>query len=150
MLKTALVAMTVMGCDCDSRICLPVDAPSRQFASVGECESAIVALMQTGSDEYPLLEARCTPVGLKPAPLVAEATEEERTVALTGDSSRDQGLLVHGLDYAVLAGSYVLYRTADGILAVRGGLGVAYDRAARSAGDAASWVVGSQSGGHPF
>ncbi|MEX0404763.1 hypothetical protein ABGN05_03695 [Aquibium sp. LZ166] len=146
MLKSALIAMTVMGCDCDAQICIPLDGASGQFASVEECESALVALVQSGNEAYPLLKAECKASGPASGQLVADtadAPEPLENPAEAGRSSTSGTLVGQGIEYAGQAGSYLLYRTSDGFVAVRTGLGRAYGVASRSASGAASWIVGS-------
>lgn len=150
MLKSALVAMTVMGCDCDARVCVPLDAPSDRFASVEDCESALVALIQSGSETYPLLRAECKATGRASGQLVAEAAGSPLVPVESAPSSPHGTLVGQGIEYAGQAGSYLFYRTGDGFVAVRGGLGWAYDKASRSASGAASWIASSLPAVLPF
>lgn len=125
MLKPAVIALTMMGCDCDAQLCVPVDAPVRHFATIGECEAALAQAVEAETGRlYPLLKAQCErqdDTGL----LVAAGPREA-----PGDDTRpdDRGVLGHGFAYAGRTGEYLVYRTADGVVAVRDGLGWAIDR----------------------
>ncbi len=60
MLKTALVAMTIVGCDCDAKLCEFVSESPAQWASVAECEAAAKAhVVRTPGVDYPLVTAIC-------------------------------------------------------------------------------------------
>jgi len=125
MLKPALIALTVMGCDCDAQLCVPVDTPVRHFATVGDCEAALADAVESESGRlYPLLKAQCERQDDTDL-LVAAAPRET-----SGDAGRDEdrGVLGHGFAYAGRTGEYLVYRTADGVVAVRDGLGWAIDR----------------------
>lgn len=121
MLKPALIALTMMGCDCDEQLCVPVDAPVRHYATIGECEAALASALDSEMHRsYPLLKAQCDRQG-EPDLLVAGSPAEE-------PSDDERGVLGHGFAYAGRTGEYLVYRTADGVVAVRDGLGWAIDR----------------------
>ncbi|WP_187972213.1 hypothetical protein [Aquibium microcysteis] len=125
MLKPALIALTMMGCDCDEHLCVPIDAPVRHFATIGECEAALATAVESETGRlYPLLKAQCERQDDADL-LVAEAPRET-----AGDAGRDEGrgVLGNGFAYAGRTGEYLVYRTADGVVAVRDGLGWAIDR----------------------
>lgn len=64
MVKTALVAMTLLGCDCDANVCQFVTELPQQFASVPECEAAMQSHVLRSSDlDYPLVTGQCRVVG---------------------------------------------------------------------------------------
>jgi hypothetical protein len=125
MLKPAVIALTMMGCDCDAQLCVPVDAPVRQFATIGECEAALAQAVEAETGRlYPLLKAQCerqddTDLLVAAGPQDASGDEA---------SDADRGVLGHGFAYAGRTGEYLVYRTADGVVAVRDGLGWAIER----------------------
>ena len=126
MLKPALIALTMMGCDCDEQICVPLDAPAQQFSTVGECEAAIAAAVDAETYRlYPLLKAQCDRQDAVDDLLVAGTSS-----GVAAPSGKDDGrsVLGHGFAYAGRTGEYLVYRTADGVVAVRDGLGWAIDR----------------------
>jgi hypothetical protein len=126
MLKPALIALTMMGCDCDEQICVPLDAPVQHFSTVGECEAAMATAIDSETYRlYPLLKAQCDRQGEVDEMLVAE-TPAGGAAASAGDDGRS--VLGHGFAYAGRTGEYLVYRTAGGVVAVRDGLGWAIDR----------------------
>ena len=63
MLKTALVAMTIVGCDCDAKLCEFVSETPATWASVEECESAVKAhVLRAPGIDYPLVTGICRTV----------------------------------------------------------------------------------------
>lgn len=63
MLKTALVAMTIVGCDCDAKLCEFVSESPAQYATVADCEAAVNATsLRTPSPNYPLVTGICRSV----------------------------------------------------------------------------------------
>ncbi len=60
MLKTALVAMTIVGCDCDAKLCEFVSETPPQYASISECEAAVKAeTIRTPGLDYPVVTGIC-------------------------------------------------------------------------------------------
>lgn len=60
MLKTALVAMTIVGCDCDAKLCEFVSESPVQYVSIAECEAAVnAAAVRASSQQYPLVTGIC-------------------------------------------------------------------------------------------
>ncbi len=137
MVKPALIALTMMGCDCDAKLCVPVDAPPRHFVSLEDCEAAIGAAVEAEAGRlYPLLKAECRQEPGVADLLVADASG--RIPAPPPAAADDgEGVLGRGFDYAGRAGEYLLFRTADGVVAVRDGLGWAVDRLTGGA----SWAL---------
>jgi hypothetical protein len=125
MLKPALIALTMMGCDCDEQLCVPVDAPVRHFATIGECEAALADAIDSETYRlYPLLKAQCD--RQDDTDLLVAGTRTEPAGDGTVDDGR--GVIGQGFAYAGRTGEYLVYRTADGAVAVRDGLGWAIDR----------------------
>ena len=126
MLKPALIALTMMGCDCDEQLCVPLGAPVQQFSTIGECEAALAAAIDSETYRlYPLLKAQCDRQDDMEDLLVAGTPTEG---AGPTDSKGERGAGGHGFAYAGRTGEYLVYRTADGVVAVRDGLGWAIDR----------------------
>ena len=60
MIKSALVAMTVMGCDCDAKLCEYVGETPAQWATVAECQAAMKTQIEKRRDlDYPLISGVC-------------------------------------------------------------------------------------------
>jgi len=70
MIKTAMVAMTVMGCDCDAKVCEYIAETPAQWASIADCEAAMrVQIVQRPDLDYPLISGLCRATGeTVPAP----------------------------------------------------------------------------------
>ncbi len=71
MLKTTLVAMTLLGCDCDAKMCEFISETPAQWSSVADCEAAMQARVTRNSNlGYPLISGVCRVVE-QPAQTVA-------------------------------------------------------------------------------
>lgn len=133
MLKPVVIALTMMGCDCDGRLCVAIDAPERTFASVAECEAALASAIESETGRlYPLLKAQCERTADEV--LVADASGRVVPDTETQDAT---GVVGQGFAYAGRAGEYILYGTTDGVVAVRDGLGWAVGRLYGGA----SWAI---------
>lgn len=137
MLKPALVALTAMGCDCDARICVPVDATPARFATIEQCEAAAVPAIRDGAGAYPLLTAHCALVSDEPRSMLAVLDHADGLADDTGPDTLAFSALTRMGD----AGRHVVYRVGDGLVAARSGLGRIYDDATSMAFGAAIWVV---------
>jgi hypothetical protein len=79
MLKTALVAMTILGCDCDQKTCEYVRTADLSLASVAECQARMRGEIERTGADYPLLVAICESL---PHPLaMATASIEPATTS---------------------------------------------------------------------
>lgn len=132
MIKSALVAMTIVGCDCDAKLCEYIGETPAQWTSVADCEAAMKSrILHQGNHDYPLVTGICrTTVFAEPqlasAPAeVVEAKPAERT-------------MVAGI---VEGGRSVLYRTANGYALVRDGVGDAAAGTLDAARRSSSWLA---------
>lgn len=114
MLKTTIVAMTLLGCDCDAKQCEYVSDAPGQWATVGECEAAMKRAVLGGSKlDYPLVTGMCrtiepamTTVAAPVAPVIGQpALDRIETASVETDGS-----------------NFVFRRTADGYAAVMSGM----------------------------
>jgi len=92
MLKTTMVAMTLLGCDCDAKQCEYISDAPGQWTSVAECEVAMKRQVLSNSAlDYPLVTGMCrtvgpqttlasVPVSEDPALPVVAAPEEPQTM----------------------------------------------------------------------
>lgn len=119
-----MVAMTLLGCDCDAKVCEFISETPAQWSSVGDCERAAKARVVRNSNlNYPLISGLCRVVGEQPqlvaAPPVAEPA---KTVADDGAS--------RGVYASLTNGSHLIFRkTASGYSAMSSGVGQATDGA---------------------
>lgn len=141
MLKTAIIAMTVIGCDCDAKMCEYVASTPAEWSTVAECETALKSRALNERDSgYPLLMAICrsteeSPVRLAstPASTAIDATAvTASTEADTGESTT-RSILVRASD------GYVVARNFAGTLA--GGVAWAADGAFDAVIGAGGWVA---------
>ena len=133
MMKTALIAMTVIGCDCDARMCEFVRATPAEWATVGECEEALKSrALRDSNSGYPLLLAICRSTVESPVRLAEFAVDGPASPAIQAQSAveepRTRSTLVRASD------GYVIARNGVGSI-VGGTLGVVRD--------AGGWLVAS-------
>ena len=82
MIKTALVAMTVLGCDCDAKVCEYIGQTPAQWSSVAECEAAMTAQVTRSHDlDYPLISGLCQTVPGAGSEMVAQPPVSDETGA---------------------------------------------------------------------
>jgi hypothetical protein len=134
MLKTALVAMTIVGCDCDAKLCEFVSETPAQWASVAECESAVKAeVVRAPGVDYPLVTGICRTVS--PAPGHENAAP---AIDLASLEHEDGATLYERVS---ASGGYVLEKTAGGYAMVKAGLAWTADRVKPTA--LAAWIPGT-------
>lgn len=90
MIKTAIVAMTLLGCDCDAKVCSYIGDTGPQWDTIASCEAAMRKQVVAHSDlQYPLVTAQCrsteTIAAAEPAtpvqPVAVAATVEPELTA---------------------------------------------------------------------
>ena len=59
MLKSAVVAMTILGCNCEQNTCEYIRTADLQLASVADCQSRMASEIRKTDAEYPLIVAVC-------------------------------------------------------------------------------------------
>jgi hypothetical protein len=89
MIKSALVAMTILGCNCEQNTCEYVRTAGIPSTSIAECQSRMKAEIERTDAEYPLLVAVCENLPDQPA-MQQAATAVSQTVAL------DEGMTTGG------------------------------------------------------
>jgi len=134
MLKTALVAMTIVGCDCDAKLCEYVSETPAQWASVAECESAVKAqVVRAPGVDYPLVTGICRTVPVAPADMKAAPAVELASL------KHEDGRTLYGM--ASAGGGYVLEKTAGGYALMKAGLAWTADRVKPTA--LTAWIPGT-------
>lgn len=132
MIKSALVAMTIVGCDCDAKLCEYIGETPAQWTSVADCEAAMKSrILREGNHAYPLVTGICrTTVFAEPqlasAPTEIIAAEPAERTTVAG--------IVEG-------GRSVLYRTANGYALARSGLSDAAAGTVAAAKRSSSWLA---------
>lgn len=67
-MKSVLVILTLMGCDCDMQACRPIPAAGNAgWQSVEECEATLEALILEQGAGYPAVIGHCDRTGQVPA-----------------------------------------------------------------------------------
>ncbi|TIS35116.1 MAG: hypothetical protein E5X11_22380, partial [Mesorhizobium sp.] len=60
MIKTALVAMTIVGCDCDAKLCEYIGETPAKWATIADCEAAMKSqMLHQRNFNYPLVSGIC-------------------------------------------------------------------------------------------
>ncbi|EJM99844.1 hypothetical protein [Phyllobacterium sp. YR531] len=60
-MKTALIVMTLMGCDCDAKVCEYIKTADTGWTTMETCRADLEAQIQkTGKVDYPLITASCS------------------------------------------------------------------------------------------
>ena len=131
MIKTSLVAMTLLGCDCDANVCQFVFEMPAQWASIADCEAAMKTQILRNSDlNFPMITGQCRVVG-------------QSDVELALHKGPDAPSAGTGLPEArPAAGSrrLVFQRTADSYRLVSSSVGWAADFVYQTAANAANQV----------
>ena len=59
MLKSAVVAMTILGCNCEQNTCEYIRTADLELASVADCQAQMAREIRRTDAEYPLIVAVC-------------------------------------------------------------------------------------------
>jgi hypothetical protein len=80
-IKTALVAMTIVGCDCDAKLCEYIGETPAKWATIADCEAAMKSqMLHQRNFNYPLVSGICRTKGSAPSSaLAATASRPELT-----------------------------------------------------------------------
>lgn len=132
MIKTTLVAMTLLGCDCDANVCQFVSEMPAQWASIADCEAAMKTQVLRNSDlDFPMITGQCRVIG-----------QSANELALQGDQDQPAST-IDRRDLASASGSrsLVFERTANSYRIVSSSFGWAADVVFQTAANAASKVT---------
>ncbi|MFA6155945.1 hypothetical protein [Mesorhizobium sp.] len=171
MIKTALVAMTIVGCDCDAKLCEYIGETPAKWSSIAECEAAMKSqMLHQRNFDYPLVSGICRAKGssstahlaatasgpeLKPASRVVEVESPlppelshrpsvpvgSPTTAMEAEAARPVAY-----EQVVDGGTGVLYRTRNGYALVKTDLGRAASATADAARRSVNWLAGLMPG----
>jgi len=166
-IKTALVAMTIVGCDCDAKLCEYIGETPAKWATVADCEAAMKSqILRQHNFNYPLVSGICRTQGsssssklaatasgpeLKPVgravepqtPLPPELSHRPNvpvgapTTAMEAAAARPVAY-----EQVVDGGTGVLYRTKNGYAVVKTDLGRAASATADAAKRSVNWLAG--------
>ncbi|MET3581643.1 hypothetical protein ABID19_004694 [Mesorhizobium robiniae] len=163
MIKTALVAMTIVGCDCDARLCEYIGETPAKWSTIADCEAAMKSqMLHQRNFNYPLVSGICRTTQTPSSQLATTAAMPELTTAtqtatdpLPQELSRRPSVAVGSqatvteteaarpvaYEAAVDGGRAVLYRTKTGYAVVKPDLGRAASATIGMAKRSASWLA---------
>lgn len=127
MMKSAVVAMTIIGCDCDAKLCELIRDQPPEWTTMEECETALKSRAVRGAYDYPTVLAICSKL---------DRAEQPETQEASASAAADAAVPV-----AVTSHTGILARASDGYRAMRDGLGRAADGTLDLARDTAGWMV---------
>src|SRR6188474_1372617 len=73
MLKSALVAMTILGCNCEQNTCEYIRTADVPTIDMSDCQARMKTEIQRTNAEYPLIVAVCEPM---PGPQAVAASND--------------------------------------------------------------------------
>jgi hypothetical protein len=145
MLKESLVAMALIGCDCDAQLCEYIRTADQQWASIADCEADIRQRVVTQQDNYPLVIAVCRDTA--EAPVIASATGVASPTPAEQVQRVASSVVAQGAPGEVstdrLGRITTLFRTLNGYVSVRDTVGSTWSTASQRALDTMSWVKGA-------
>lgn len=130
-MKTALIVMTLMGCDCDAKICEYIKTADAGWTSVEQCRAD--QENQIRQNDYPLITATCT-VKSAPGSVVANRS------FTVPEPAADRPIETLALGTPIAAPVPVATKTKFGYRMITVPLTHAYDSTATAATRAAGWV----------
>ncbi|MCA0025013.1 hypothetical protein LB562_11010 [Mesorhizobium sp. B263B1A] len=165
MIKTALVAMTIVGCDCDAKLCEYIGETPAKWSTIAECEAAMKSqMLHERNFNYPLVSGICRAKGsasssqlaatasrpeLRPASRAVEPTlppelSHRPPVPVGSPTTAMDAAAARPVAYeqVVDGGTGVLYRTKNGYAVVKTDLGRAVSATADMAKRSANWLAG--------
>lgn len=159
--------MTIVGCDCDAKLCEYIGETPAKWATVADCEAAMKSqMLHERNFNYPLVSGICRAKGsassselaarasgpeLKPAnrviavepPLPPEINRRpSMPVGSAVAASETEAVQPVAFDEAVDGGRAVLYRTRAGYAVVKTDLGRAATATVDMARRSANWLTG--------
>jgi|CXWK01.1.fsa_nt_gi hypothetical protein len=147
MIKSAVIAMTMLGCDCDAKVCTYIGEAAPQWDTIASCEAAMKSQVLARSKlNYPLITAECRATTSEPAIIeaksetpVAAAASEPETTHVAGERPA-ASVTTRVAERAVST----FRQTADGYDIVKAGISAATDsvigRAASALSATAGWL----------
>ena len=167
MIKTALVAMTIVGCDCDAKLCEYIGETPAKWATIADCEAAMKSqMLHQRNFNYPMVSGICRVKGsassselaakasgpeLQPPNRVVETTtplppelghRPSVPVGVTATASETEAARPVAFEGAVDGGRAVVYRTKAGYAVVKTDLGRAATATVDMAKRSANWLSG--------
>jgi hypothetical protein len=115
MIKTAIVAMTIVGCDCDARMCEFIRGEQPQWTTMAECETALkTRIVRDQHESYPTVIAVCSVPDDNQRALAMAAFNEALTAEATPAAPFVDGDERSRIETIVSGGRAVVSRTTSG------------------------------------
>jgi hypothetical protein len=168
-IKTALVAMTIVGCDCDARLCEYIGETPAKWSTIADCEAAMKSqMLHERNFNYPLVSGICRTTQMPSSQLAATASQPELTTATRAatdplpEELSDRPSIAVGsqatateteaatpaaYESVVDGGRSVLYRTNNGYALVKTDLGRAASATIGMAKRSATWLAAKMPAG---
>ena len=164
-IKTALVAMTIVGCDCDAKLCEYIGETPAKWATIADCEAAMKSqMLHQKNFNYPLVSGICRTKGssssselaatasrpelIAPSRVTSDPLPPELShrpsvaVGTTATAMETEAAKPVAYEAAVDGGSAVLYRTKAGYAVVKTDLSRAASATVGVAKRSANWLAG--------
>jgi len=109
MMKSAVVAMTILGCDCDQKTCEYVRTAELPLASVADCAASMKGEIARTRADYPLLVAICE--NLPREPLATHMAGEGGVEQVEQPAETDRSILGKARERSIAA----FRATSDGL-----------------------------------
>lgn len=142
MIKEGLVAMALIGCDCDAKMCEYIRTTDQQWANVADCESDIQKRVVRQQDNYPLVIAVCR--DMSEAPVMAATTPRTDLSPSTQVRLVAGSIVTEGSQGEVSTDSLgritTVFKTLNGYVSVRDTVGSTWSSASQHALDTMSWL----------
>ncbi len=127
MIKSAVVAMAIIGCDCDAKLCELIRDHPPEWTTMEECETALKSRAVRGAFDYPTVMAICSKLDYAGTPKAETASISDKAGAPEqADAEPRDGILT---------------RASEGYRSLRNGIGQAAGGTIGLARASAGWVV---------
>lgn len=161
MIKTALVAMTIVGCDCDARLCEYIGETPAKWSTLADCEAAMKnQMLHHGKGfSYPVVSGICRTVEPQTAmavfpPRIASAPLDDEIATLglrrpeipIGSPPMPIVKVDAETQGTDVGGDAILYRTESGYTLVKTRLDRTFSNTAMVVKRSAGWLAAQLQG----
>ncbi|WP_054310532.1 hypothetical protein [Mesorhizobium sp. 1M-11] len=155
MIKTALVAMTIVGCDCDAKLCEYIGETPAKWSTIADCEAAMKNQMlhHRKGFSYPVVSGICRTVQPQTAMAVSTASPQVALAPLNDEIAalglrrpeipigrRPTPVVNASAEPDVDGGDAILYRTESGYTLVKTRLDRTFSDTAMVLKRSAGWL----------
>jgi hypothetical protein len=140
MIKETMVAMALIGCDCDARMCEYIRTADQGWTSVADCEADIAKRVVRQQASYPLVIAVCRDMNEKPVMAAAQREPSPAEQVRLATASISAGSAEGEVHADRLGRITTVFRTLNGYVSVRDTVGSTWSSASKHALDTVSWL----------